>query len=240
MRTEFPELMEMDFFGCRNVSPTRFGEQAIERFIEMGGHFVSEMGLDPHPSPYTFIQADGIVSGDIRHPLLTAGEKTHWEIENLGKEAVQRPLAHFFAWPAFQVISLMQKAVRTRLKVVDRVALGLLRLAMELYPRFRPRFGSIDEMAWGKARAERTIAGPPPMLYWANFFGPELVESLGREFLLQSPCWRVVELDDGGVLLVASESYLSWWKNDLVPLEKYLRQRAPDLRIFRGEPIRDW
>jgi hypothetical protein len=50
----------------------------------------------------------------------------------------------------------------------------------------------------------------------------------------------VVELDDGGVLLVASESYLSWWKNDLVPLEKYLRQRAPEIRIFRGEPIRDW
>ena len=75
-------------------------------------------------------------------------------------------------------------------------------------------------MAWGKASAEKTIAGPPPMLYGANFFGPEMVARLGREFLLQAPCWRVVELDDGGVLLVASKSFLAngWtWPSPSTP-----------------------
>ncbi|HYO73511.1 MAG TPA: hypothetical protein VEU33_46345 [Archangium sp.] len=37
---------------------------------------------------------------------------------------------------------------------------------------------------------------------WLNVFGPELVESVGRERMLSTPAWRVEELPNGCVLLV--------------------------------------
>lgn len=40
---------------------------------------------------------------------------------------------------------------------------------------------------------------------WLTVFPPELVESYGRDTLLSAPAWRVEELPDGGVLLVAYE-----------------------------------
>jgi hypothetical protein len=37
---------------------------------------------------------------------------------------------------------------------------------------------------------------------WLNVFGPQLVESVGRERMLSTPAWRVEELPNGCVLLV--------------------------------------
>jgi hypothetical protein len=39
-------------------------------------------------------------------------------------------------------------------------------------------------------------------VFWLNVFGPELVESVGRERMLSTPAWRVEELPNGSVLLV--------------------------------------
>jgi hypothetical protein len=39
-------------------------------------------------------------------------------------------------------------------------------------------------------------------VFWLNIFGPELVESVGRERMLSTPAWRVEELPNGSVLLV--------------------------------------
>ncbi|GEM_PF-4623081 len=41
------------------------------------------------------------------------------------------------------------------------------------------------------------------MVYWANFFGPSVVENYGgKEKFLKAPCWKVEELKDGGILLL--------------------------------------
>ncbi|HYO60219.1 hypothetical protein [Archangium sp.] len=39
-------------------------------------------------------------------------------------------------------------------------------------------------------------------VFWLNVFGPELVESVGRERMLSTPAWRVEELPNGSVLVV--------------------------------------
>lgn len=39
---------------------------------------------------------------------------------------------------------------------------------------------------------------------WLMLFGPEMVEEYGREWLLDAPAWKRTELDDGGIMLVAS------------------------------------
>jgi hypothetical protein len=49
-------------------------------------------------------------------------------------------------------------------------------------------------------------------IYDYNFFGPRLVEQLGRERVLSVPTWRTVQYDDGGVLLEMSPSPIADWK----------------------------
>lgn len=41
---------------------------------------------------------------------------------------------------------------------------------------------------------------------WLMLFPPDLVESYGREFLLNAPAWRTDELDDGSILVVSWEN----------------------------------
>jgi hypothetical protein len=41
------------------------------------------------------------------------------------------------------------------------------------------------------------------LIYWANFFGPSVVENYGgKSKFLDAPCWKVEELSDGGILLL--------------------------------------
>ncbi len=49
-------------------------------------------------------------------------------------------------------------------------------------------------------------------IYDYNFFGPRLVEKLGRERVLSVPTWRTVQYDDGGVFLEMSPSPIADWK----------------------------
>jgi hypothetical protein len=58
------------------------------------------------------------------------------------------------------------------------------------------------ESAWGIAGLDPAIAANRPILHWANFFGPELVSSIGVARLLTSVAFMVEILPDGGVMLV--------------------------------------
>ncbi len=44
-------------------------------------------------------------------------------------------------------------------------------------------------------------------VYRINFLGPELVEKLGQERVLNASAWRKEPLDDGGVLLIPDNTY---------------------------------
>ena len=78
-----------------------------------------------------------------------------------------------------------------------------------------------------------------PRLFWANLFGPRHVERLGRDFLQKAPGWRLIELPDGGLIYIATESYMEWWHHDFTAFRDYFRQRLPDIEIYRGEPFSD-
>ena len=45
-------------------------------------------------------------------------------------------------------------------------------------------------------------------IFWGNFFGPEYVEMFGRKKMMTAPCYKIEELQDGGVLLLLSKSPL--------------------------------
>ncbi|SFR98028.1 hypothetical protein SAMN05216559_1960 [Halomicrobium zhouii] len=58
----------------------------------------------------------------------------------------------------------------------------------------------LDKPMTDESLAENRIAE----ISWLMLFGPEMVAEYGREWLLQAPAWERRELDDGGIMLVAS------------------------------------
>jgi hypothetical protein len=79
----------------------------------------------------------------------------------------------------------------------------LLDLCKHLYSVLQPQFGWLDRChRQGYTTDEHVNKLGLPHLYWANFFGPAYVQSLGKEFLLEAPAGRVEKLGDGGILYV--------------------------------------
>lgn len=58
----------------------------------------------------------------------------------------------------------------------------------------------LDKPVTDESLSENRIAE----VSWLMLFGPEMVGEYGREWLLDAPAWKRTELDDGGIMLVAS------------------------------------
>jgi hypothetical protein len=118
---------------------------------------------------------------------------------------------------------------------VDPLALGQLRLVCDLCPLLEPAYGWIDER--GSNSPRMCEVGPESLryLFWANIFGPEYVDYLGREFLSEAPGWYLVDLPYGGALYVVSESYLEWRHFDRDDVLDHFRQRIPNIQLYRAE-----
>lgn len=65
--------------------------------------------------------------------------------------------------------------------------------------------------------AENRICGPS----WLMLFPPALVETYGREVLLNAPVWHAEELDDGAILLVVVENPAELGTPDLDEVAEY-------------------
>jgi hypothetical protein len=92
--------------------------------------------------------------------------------------------------------------------------------AQLFYDLLHPYYGSIHsaehkiEMAtiqdprYGKTVLPITLEKGLPGIYWANYFGPDYVERLGRDKLLSAPSYKIKQLSDGGLLLLTAPSPL--------------------------------
>jgi len=88
-----------------------------------------------------------------------------------------------------------------------------------------------------------------PGLFWANFFGPEYVDLLGREKLLSSPVHEVRQLQDGGLLLLLSESPFDAPRSEYQAQKKrfydylgddvFTGDLLPNFRVGPGRKVKD-
>lgn len=107
-----------------------------------------------------------------------------------------------------------------------------------LYSRTNPYYGYIHDSIDGNKIARDDewfdIFHKPQfcLLYWVNFFGPSVVENYGgKSRFLNAPCWKVEELDDGGILLLL-------YKNPLNPDKIEKREIQNNcLEYFNLKPI---
>jgi hypothetical protein len=117
---------------------------------------------------------------------------------------------------------------------VDPEAQAQAGFAELLYPHLRPKYGWIDEPSGNLPSAKSIAATRREYIFWANFFGPEYVERYGRDFLLNAPGWKVEQLDDGGILYVATESYMQWWSQEQPEIVKYFQAKVPKIQQYRA------
>jgi hypothetical protein len=88
--------------------------------------------------------------------------------------------------------------------ISERYSEILLEMGIELYNILRPAFGWIDFNYGIFTTHEDVESVRLPALYWANFFGPRFVDSLGRGRIESAPKWKIKQLPDGGYLYILS------------------------------------
>jgi hypothetical protein len=84
--------------------------------------------------------------------------------------------------------------------------LTMLDIFKEFYQCLHPFYGH-EDYSGGVSLSYDFVVNKQAVntLYFINFFGPELVNKLGRDRLLGAPAWKIEELDDGGIFLVPTE-----------------------------------
>jgi hypothetical protein len=187
--------------------------------------------------PGALLEGIGSLMLDVQHRLLVPGLETISAVHGGVVAADAEALGSFAFFADTQGVKVGQWVDYPDGRSPDGNATGLLALATLLYPHLRPIQGWVDECGWNMPEGKTVTSPNPRFLFWANFFGPERVETMGREFLKGTPGWVSVDLDDGGILHVATESYQDWWDHDQPELLAYFRQRFPKIKIYRAEPI---
>jgi hypothetical protein len=202
--------------------------------------FVGE-GPDPNlvVEPGAVIDEDESILGllELQHRLLVPDV---WTLSDIRRGQFPSDAGAYGSFAFFADscgVTVSQNAESLDRGLSDAVATGLLALALHFYPCLRPMYGWVDESGWKLPEGKALAALRPKYLFWANFFGPEYVKAIGRAFLKGAPGWCSVDLEDGGILHVCTESYRAWWENDQPELLAYFRQKFPKVQIYRAQPI---
>lgn len=226
--------LEWCHYFCRAIPLSQGARRAVEIMREQGSTILwwgkPLTVFKPYTEPEGILSEDGsiILGPELHHRLLVPEHQTSAEAPAAGK------FAFFADTPA---VTVSQNADFVDSPPADLLATGLLALACHVYPALRPGYGWVDESGWNLPEGRARAAHRPRYLFWATFYGPEYAKDVGREFLLAAPCWRVVDLGDGGLLHVATESYSDWWQNDQTALLGYFRQKFPKVQLYRAQPI---
>jgi hypothetical protein len=252
MAGRMASLSQMGFYYyfCRAIPQSQGAQRAVDTLRSQGAEFLS--GGHPITKVKKFstsgdfdreavIGEDGsIIAGlDLEHHLLVPDVSTKELIRQSGLAMNAKAYGNFGFFADTCGVSVSQNAeVTNQLDVkADGVATGLLALALHFYPSLRPTYGWVDEFGWNLPEGKSLASHRPRFLFWATFFGPEYVRKIGRDFLKSAPGWRSVDLEDGGILHVVTESYQAWWENEQPELLAYFRQAFPKLSIYRAQPI---
>ncbi len=81
-------------------------------------------------------------------------------------------------------------------------------LLRTIYSQWHPIFAfAVDEAHDFMTTREQALQFGPACLYDINFYGPEIVDRLGRERFQNLNAWKITDLDDGGILLIPTPYY---------------------------------
>ncbi len=116
---------------------------------------------------------------------------------------------------------------------VQDMAHGRREFLKLVIPHVKPCLAYADD-TWGggDVKDKQVEAAQLKRLFWVTYFGPHYVEQHGKEFLMNTPAWRVEELD-GGVLVTVTETFLDFARNEQKETLNYLKQKFKNIRPNR-------
>ncbi|MCT9095441.1 hypothetical protein [Haloarchaeobius sp. HME9146] len=87
---------------------------------------------------------------------------------------------------------------------------------------------------------EEIEKGQLPRVFWSTIFSERFIERLGRDTILSSPAWRVEELSNGQIMIIATDHMTrpsdEWWEHPTDPWGN--RFRAIEEHLGLKEPRR--
>ena len=226
---------------CTRLSNKGGALEAVAAVRAAGGEFICPRDLQPDPAPLQYADAEGnvMVGAYLRHSSLRPDRACLADFRRRNLPANTIPWADFSFVQKSRSVSISQDASLEDQRLVDPLALGQLLLACKLCPLLEPAYGWIDESGANLPFKPQPTPATLRYVFWANVFGPEYVRFLGPEFLAEAPGWYLVDLPNGGMLYVVSESYLEWWHFDRDDVLAYFRRRVPHIQLYRAEEW-DW
>lgn len=217
------DSLMMEYFGCRSLPEgKKNGWPALVKLLQkQNGTILRYPRGKPHPNPERARETWGL---GYEHKKLALESYDFLDSRTIGR-------AMLGYYHDFSNVQFSQATFRRTPAEKDAIADGLLDLGMLLYAVLKPQYGWVDlpkrkYLPGGKDISEFRVRS----FFWANWFGPAMVEKFGRGFLMKVPAFRVQELEDGGIVVVAMPTYCEWWLEGKSEAVEYLRSKFPKLK----------
>jgi hypothetical protein len=213
----------LEFHGCRSLpaSKKESWPALVQLLTKKGGMILRYPRGKPHPSPETARETWGL---GFEHRKLAPDSYDFLDSRTVGS-------AMLGFYHDFSTVQFGQATFRRTPAEKDAIAEGLLDLGMFLYAALKPQYGWVDMpkkkyLPGGKDICEFRVRS----FFWANWFGPAMVEKFDRRFLMKVPAFRAQELENGGIVVVATPTYCEWWLEAKSEAVKYLGSIFPRLK----------
>jgi hypothetical protein len=206
--TDREDRFQLEFFSKRN--PLAEGDEPVEKIVQGMIETAGELAPDSisagkAPRKYSSAELKRLLAAQKSSvkPFVTLTRNSqpdvYYTLSFLGKHA---PLGFTFSMVTpFSSFTDPENSESRARSIVATVKF----LAGACLPTY----------AYGHSRADLSLSDDPRKessfvpnkiyeIYWLNLFGPELVDAIGRERVLSTPCFHVEELSVGGVLLLTA------------------------------------
>jgi hypothetical protein len=223
-------ILTLAFYGCSRLGNrrSRCARKLIDCLRDLGASFLTLKNGLPHPCPYDDIDADGdiITIPGISHASLRR--------DQFSRTKSGPGSAEFGFIFESRCVTLGQSIPDGKSKNGDEVARSLVEIGQELWEALSPNYGYAAEPGDNEPYLRTCRNMPLTHVFWANFFGPELVQRLGKSFLLRAPAWRSECIAGGGVICIATKSYAAWCRKPPKRLVEYFKQRHPNIQGYQS------
>lgn len=183
----------------------------------------------PHPHPEGVrIERDGsiIVGIQMTHPKLGRDIK----LLSLGWEIGVATLTYSVANRSVTIFQTNSPDSET----LEEMASGLVNVAVEIGPVIGANYSWVDVSSEKVRSCRGRSFDEIRSWYFANLFGPRVLDSAPDGFFDKCPCERRVELCDGSLLMLSAPSFADWYFSPPSRLRRYLTKNSRNISIFRN------
>lgn len=92
--------------------------------------------------------------------------------------------------------------------LVNEIPQLLARLAVPISQALSPSYGAITHKRYLKTYGHEVLSAKLKYVHWFNLFGPRYVKKLGKQFLLDTPVWKVKELNNETTILQLAPDFI--------------------------------